>query len=367
MIKNKQTSREEEIRTPELASEITVEWLREILSEKPSSHGIVSIEIDKNFGPISLLGKAVRVKIDYADAENEPKSVIVKFQVSCSEKMREVEIYRLLEEAKVQLVPRLYGSFGVGNLVLEDLSSTHSVIKTDFTISQVRNVVSMLADINSEFWGDSRIPKDDQSHFVNSININFRQSWDIFKKRYHEQMGEEIVAFEWMWDNREIVSEYYNSGPATLIHGDVNRGNLLFPNDGSDKPILIDWQLSGQKVLPFDLSYFLLKNLAVEQRREHENDLLKEYYESLPDFIRADYTFDQLFLDYRACATRSMLSAVMAAGPKFSNQPNQFERADALAERIIAAVKDLKPVEAIRELEKRGFLSDSNAVTTSPR
>ena len=320
-----------------------------------SGNKIISIKIDKNFGPISLLGKAVRVMIDYANEKSEPKSVIVKFQVSCSEPKKEGEIYHLLSEAKVSYVPRLYGEFGNGNLVLEDLSPTHKVIEKnqEFTINQIRNVVSILADVNSRFWGDSRIPKDDILHFINSININMSESWDIFKKRYQEQLGENTADFEWMWENREIVSKYYNSGPATLIHGDVNKGNLLFPNDGSDQPILIDWQLSGQKVLAFDLSYFLVQRLTTKQRRKYEDELLKKYYELLPEHIKKSYTFKHLALDYRACTTRSMLSAVTAVGPKCSSRPDQFERADAAAKSIIAAIQDLKPVEAMRDLEKQ--------------
>jgi len=226
----------------------------------------------------------------------------------------------------------------------------------EFTIDQVRNVIAILADINSRFYGDSRVPKTDVSHFINSININMEESWNIYKNRYQDQLGEAVSDFEWMWKNREIVSEYYNSGPATLIHGDVNRGNLLFSNNGSDKPILIDWQLSGQKVLPFDLSYFIVQRLTVEQRREYEDELLKEYYELLPAYIQDSYSFDHLVLDYRACVTRSMLSSVTGVGLKCSSRPDQFESADAGAVCVIEAVKDLRPVEAMQELQNHGLL-----------
>lgn len=343
------------IKAPKNPSEISVEWLREMLINEPSANKIVSIEIDKNFGPASLLGKAVRVKINYADEECEPKSVIVKFQVSCSEPKKEGEVYRILSGSDMSYIPKVFGVFGNGNLILEDLSDTHSVIEV-FTIDQVRNVVSGIADFNIRFFGDTRFPKDDLSHFINSININFGQSWDIFRDRYQKHLGSEIADFEWAWKNAETVSRQYNSNPTTLSHGDVNRSNLLFPNDRSDSPVFIDWQLSGQRIIPFDLAYFLVKNLSVEQRREHESMLLKEYYEKLSGHIQSQYSFEHLVLDYRSCITRSMLSAVMRVGPKFENHLNRFESADKLAIRVIEAVKDLKPVEAIQELQKRGLL-----------
>jgi hypothetical protein len=106
-------------------------------------------------------------------------------------------------------------------------------------------------------------------------------------------------------------------------------------------------------VLPFDISRLLACSLKVEQRQKHEDRLLNEYYKLLPDHIKTSYSFERFFLDYRACLTRSMLSAVMAVGPRFDSRPDKFEDADVKARRVITAVKDLKPVDAIQELIRR--------------
>jgi hypothetical protein len=344
------------MKTPESPSEITVGWLDDMLVPEIFNNEIESIEIDKKFGPWSGLGKVVRVKLMCPTEKCEPKSVIVKFQISNSDKKNESEIYRLLADTNASYVPRLYGVFGEGHLVLEDLSPTHSNLsKENFTIVQARSVISLLADVNSRFWGDPRVPKIDLSHFINSININFGESWEIFKNRFQDQLGELVHDFEWMREHAEVISRHYNSGPIALSHGDVNNGNLLFPIGGCDKPILIDWQLSGHKVLPFDLSYFMVKQLSVGQRRQFEDVLLKEYYGLLPAHIQSGFSFERFVLDYRACATRSMLSAVTRMGPKFENMPNRYEEAGRLAIRVIEAVKDLKPLEALRELEGQGL------------
>ncbi len=348
----------EPINVPESAAEINVHWLKYVLRAEPAADYITSIELDKNFGPISLLGKTVRVMIHYTNERSGPTSVIVKFQLHCDKPKREGEIYRLLSEAQVPFIPRVYGTFGNGNLVLEDLSSTHFIVKegAELTLHQIQNTVSVIAELTSSFWNDPRIPKEDPSHYINSININMAESWDHFEQRYRSRLEQHITDFEWMHKNTDAIAQFYNSGTPTMTHGDVHKENLLFPNDGSDKPIFIDWQLSGQKVLPFDLSFFFVKQLTIEQRRTYEDTLLHEYHRSLPDHIRESYSFDRLYLEYRACVLRSMLSAVMSVGPRFSNRPDQFERADRLAARVIAAIQDLKPVEAIRELQDRGFL-----------
>jgi hypothetical protein len=61
---------------------------------------------------------------------------------------------------------------------------------------------------------------------------------------------------------------------------------------------------------------------------------------------------DRLRLDYRACVPRSMLSGAMLVGPRFADRHDRYELADVLARRVIAAVCDLRPVEAYRALSE---------------
>ena len=154
-----------------------------------------------------------------------------------------------------------------------------------------------------------------------------------------------------MWHNAETISAHRLSEPSTLFHGDVHAENLLFSTGGTKRPVLIDWQLAGRGLAANDVSFFLVKSLTVDQRRVNEDRLLQEYFTSLPERVQAEYGFDRFTLDYRACVTRSMLSAVMLVGPRFADRPDRFELADVLAKRVIAAVQDLNPVDALTELE----------------
>ena len=51
-----------------------------------------------------------------------------------------------------------------------------------------------------------------------------------------------------------------------------------------------------------------------------------------------------------------MLSAVMLVGPRYVDRPDRLALADTLATRVIAAVRDLDLVDAIRELGARDGL-----------
>ena len=337
------------MKTPESASEITLDWLRNALLWERAGCEPVSVEVEPSFGGPSLLGRLARVRLTYAAPGCGPLSVIVKFQARTSD--WEAQIYRLLSEAGVGSVPRLFGAFENGTLVMEDLSPARPGTQVKgCTLQQARDVLAILAEIHGRFWGDPRVPSMQPERFAAVINVNMEQCWDPFNDRYREMLDDLGVDFEWMWRNAEAVAAHRLSEPATLFHGDVHAENLLFSGDGKRGTILIDWQLAGRGLAANDISFFLVKSLAVDERRANEERLLQGYYEMLPERSRTEYTFGRLELDYRACVTRSMMSAVMLVGPRFIDRPDRHGLADALATRVIAAVRDLNPVGAIREL-----------------
>ena len=337
------------MRTPESASEITLDWLRNALPRECAGCEPVLAKVEPNFGGPSLLGKIARVRLSYATPECGPPSIIVKFQARGSD--WEAQIYRLLSDAKVHSVPRLLGVYEKGTLIMEDLSPARSGSQVKgCTLQQARDVLSLLAEIHGRFWGDPRVPSIQPERFASVIGYNMEQCWESFRCRYRMMLGGVAADFEWMWRNAETVSAHRLSEPATLFHGDVHAENLLFSDGRKSRPVLIDWQLAGRGLAANDISFFLVKSLTARQRRANEKRLLQGYFELLPERARAEYGFDHFELDYRACVTRSMLSAVMLVGPRFVDRPDRLALADTLATRVIAAVRDLKPVDAIREL-----------------
>jgi thiamine kinase-like enzyme len=338
--------------TPESASEITLDWLRNAVPWECAGCEPVSAEVEPSFGGPSLLGRLARVRLTYAAPGCGPLDVVVKFQARTSD--WEAQIYRLLSEAGVVSVPRLLGAFENGTLVMEDLSPARPGTQVKgCTLQQTRDVLAILAEIHGRFWGDCRVPRMQPERFASAIEVNMAQCWEPFGRRYRELLGDRADDFRWMWRNAEAVAAHRLSEPATLFHGDVHAENLLFSKDGKREPVLIDWQLAGRGLAANDISFFLVKSLTVDERRANEERLLQGYYEMLPERSRAEYAFGRLELDYRACVTRSMMSAVMLVGPRFIDRPDRHDLADALATRVIAAVRDLDPVGAIRELTVR--------------
>ncbi len=336
------------MRTPRSASEITVDWMSNVLARERSGCKPVSLEVEPDYGGPSLLGRIARVRLRYAVPGCEPSSVVVKFQARSSD--WEALIYRLLSEKQVRSVPRLLGAFEYGTLVMEDLSPARSGSQLEgCSLPQAGDVLSMLADIHARFWGDPGVPSMQPERFASAILVNMAQCWEPFRKRYRELLGDTTADFEWMWRNPNAVAAHRLSRPTTLFHGDVHPENIIFPGDGRGKPVLLDWQLAGRGLAANDVSFFLVKSITAEQRRTNEEQLLRDYFGLLPEQARKEYSVSDFRLDYRACVTRSMLSAVMLVGPRFANRPDRTALADAVAARVLAAVRDLSPVDAIRQ------------------
>jgi thiamine kinase-like enzyme len=336
------------LRTPKSASEITLDWLRDALPWEHAACKPVSAEIEPDAGGPSLLGRIARVRLGYAAPGCGPPSLIVKFQARPSD--WEAQIYRLLSEADELSVPHLFGVFEPGTLVMEDLEHVQAGSQMrGGSVPQARDVLAALAEIHGHFWDDPRVPAMAPSKFAAAIDVNMAQCWDPFRHRYRAMLGDVVDAFVWMRRHPETVAAHRLSEPATLFHGDVHAENLLFGEAGTP-PVLIDWQLAGRGLAANDVSFFLIKSLSVEDRRAHEAQLLADYYTSLPERVHNDYGCDRLTLDYRACVTRSMVSAVMLVGPRFADRPDRLALADLLARRVIAAVRDLDPVGALHTL-----------------
>jgi hypothetical protein len=341
--------------TPESASGITVDWLRNALSWERGCEP-VSIEVEPDFGGPSLLGRLARVRLRYATLGCGPSSIVVKFQARRSD--WEARIYQLLSSAGLHSVPRLLGAYEGGTLILEDLSPARTGAQVEgCTVPQAREILAMLAEIHGRFWGHPRVPAIEAGRFAAVIDVNMRQCWEPFRRRYGAPLGHAAAAFEWTWRNAATVAAHRLSEPATLFHGDVHAENLLFSGERERGPVLIDWQLAARGLAANDVSFFLVKSLTARQRRANEERLLQDYYQRLPDCARAAYGLERFVLDYRACVTRSMLSAVMLAGPRFADRPDRLALADALAARVFAAVRDLDPVGAFCALsapDRRG-------------
>ncbi len=294
-----------------------------------------------------ILGNLYKIELRRSNQLSKKCDVIYKNQC-CSDKLRESIVYDLLSESFKDLIPQKICDFQNGDIVIENLKNCKSgKIIDGCNISDAKNILSGIAKIHSFFWDQSKIPVDSYNQFAGILKYNLDENWESYIKRYSLLLGNAEKDFKWLLNNSKTASLILHEGK-TLTHGDLHLENIMFSE--SEKIYFIDWQLASKRSPAFDISFFLIQNVDSEIRKKHENELLEHYYNNLPANIKSDYSFRIFILEYRACLTRSMMSSVMMIGKRFAHKENQMDDADIIANRVIHAVKELKPIEAIEEL-----------------
>jgi len=91
----------------------------------------------------------------------------------------------------------------------------------------------------------------------------------------------------------------------TLIHGDPGEQNILVPRQ-SDRPVYIidrqpfDWALTTWLGV-YDLAYAIVLDWPIDLRRQCEMPILERYHAQLIENGVRDYSWQQLYDDYRLC------------------------------------------------------------------
>jgi hypothetical protein len=133
---------------------------------------------------------------------------------------------------------------------------------------------------------------------------------------------------------------FTEQGPLCFNQGDAHLGNIFFEADGT--PGILDWQAYIRCNGMVDVAYFLIGAIGIEDRRQHERDLIAGYLDSLKRHgVKAPPSFDQAWLDYRRFALH---------GFAWTMTTGEFHPEDviqAYADRYGAAAGDLESLKAL--------------------
>lgn len=319
----------------------------DILNKSGKLRKVVGIKISDDKFRQGILGNLKKIKLEYPEPQSEPSVVIYKNQC-CSDKLRELRIYDLLAVCCEKHIPLKICDFENGDIIIEYLEQYKSgkIIK-GCKIDVAKKILNGIGEIHSLFWNNTELPKENPIEFAEILKYNLEENWESYLDRYSDDLDNAEEDFKWLLNNTETASMVLNSGK-TLTHGDLHLENIMFSE--FEEFQFIDWQLAARRSPAFDISFFLIQNVDSKKRVQYENELLEQYYNGLSSNIKKEYSFSRFLLEYRACLTRSMMSSVMMIGKRFAHKENQMGDADIIANRVIRAVKDLKPIEAIREL-----------------
>jgi hypothetical protein len=312
----------EVLRRPE---DLTSTWLADALGTGPIER--FSVE------PIGTgqMSESRRVVIDYAPGpDSGPASVVLK-TASADENSRAAGVGLGVYDREVrfysELAPRIGGPLaechlavidsqdGWFTLILEDVApAVQGDQIAGCTVEQARLAIHELARLHAPVFADSQLgatPWLNQGNVLNQALLT--QLLPAFLERYGERVASEhaevcarfVASLDgWAADRRP---------PLGLVHGDYRLDNMLFgAGDAPRRFVAVDWQTVSWGPVMTDVAYFLGSSLSVEDRRENEHALVREYHEALHAHGVRDFDWEDCWSGYRR---ETFLGILMTVAP----------------------------------------------------
>jgi hypothetical protein len=312
---------------------VTPDWLTRALTRSGALTGgqVVSCAIDARD---RILSTSYRIRIAYSEGStgDMPRRLFLKTVNADQEDeffgSSEIDYY-VRDYAGVDCAPlvRCYdGAFSAEqrryHLLLDDLSDSHVEAKTKTpTLEYGLALAEALACLHAHWWGAGRIAESgDRLPSAGQINRFveiaapgaghiIREFGDRLKPHWPQTMVELIERHP-----RAMTARTRDGNGFALIHGDVNRTNILVPREGV-RPLYIidrqpfDWSLTVW-LAAYDLAYAVVLDWEIEVRRRHEMAILRHYYDHLIARGVRDYAWERLVDDYRLSAAICVYVAI---------------------------------------------------------
>ena len=254
---------------------------------------------------------------------NLPKRLMVKVArpefVEIPLYENEVNIYTRLGDELLMNTPRCFGgfrdhqslSFG---LVLEDLRTanvTFENVLSRLCAEDTAALLGQLALLHAPYWESPRFNHDlswVQPHTSGPIHdlfslekgsVHFLIDHEIASHQFKRELVESIEQTSNSLAEQVARVQRHQSGlPCTLLHGDAHIGNTYRTAEGERG--YLDFQLSARGFCMHDVGYTIVTSLSVQDRRQHELNLINGYRERLIELgVQKPPSLDQLFEEYR--------------------------------------------------------------------
>lgn len=243
-------------------------------------------------------------------------------------------------------------------LLLDDVSETHKpAYNLKPTLAHGQALAEALAILHAHWWGETRLKYIKASfhssthirRFIHMADPGIPHAKKIFGDRLKAHWQTVIyIIFEEL--PIKLVARAEDTTHFTPIHGDPNPGNILIPRVG-DRPLyLIDqqpfnWSLRTW-LSAYDLAYIMALYWPTKLRRALEVPVLRHYHNTLVERGIKDYSWEQLYDDYRLNVLLTVPIAVEYMRDGGDPDWNNFRYG--LLSRSLTACDDLDCVQLLR-------------------
>ena len=214
------------------------------------------------------------------------------------------------------------------------------------SIEQAMLAMDELAALHAPRWGDPSLANIDwlgQSEDAEPnemIQRVYQGLWPGFVAQFGASLSSEELALGEAFGASMKEWRGLSAPPYCVTHGDYRIDNMLFgTKDGGYPLTTVDWQTVGHGPGIMDAAYFIGNGPLVSDRRAHEMDLLRRYYDALCARGVAGYEWQKCFADYRRATLAGVLMTVIASQVVASDERGVAMFA-AMAERHFAHAVD---------------------------
>jgi len=324
---------------PSTVNEISTEWLNQVL---PEEFGEITDFSWTDIGEgVGILGEVSRLHLTYALGNIGPKTLVAKFQSQAPENIllcqtmgyyaREVNFYKKGRNKFPVHAPECYFSeidiegvpFSI--LIEEILNTTVMDQITGADVEKTASVFSLLAKLHAHYWETDELyeldwlppmnnPMYKQSQFLaKKLFQNFKTTWS------RELDADTLDAVEnFIPRYPDFLDWAVAQGNQTFTHNDARCENYLISTDGAIT--IIDFQYCTRFWGAWDISNWLSASLEIEDRRNHELELVKHYHEELIANGVSKYSIDECWADIKASLMVQTYNQVIDSDLDYANE-----------------------------------------------
>ncbi|MQA96638.1 MAG: phosphotransferase [Streptosporangiales bacterium] len=316
------------MRAPLGIADLKPDWLTDVLAAASGGAEVVGVEaVQVGNG---MVADSVRLRLTWDRPNPGPDVLIAKVPAAAEESRAtaaaqrtyelEAAFYRDLAATVGVHTPRCYASAfdpeTQGYVVLlEDLAPAEVGDQvTGCTVDQAAATVRELVALHASRWDDPELialdwltrPEPGAAEFVGQLVNGLLPG---FTDRYRDRLDPEVMALVHRYIPQLGELAGHRPRPWTLVHGDFRLDNLLF---GGERVAVLDWQTIKIGKSLSDVAYFVGSGLLPEERRAHEQDLVRAYHAGLRA-AGVELSWDEVWHDYRRYSFDGLTMAVAAS------------------------------------------------------
>ncbi len=315
---------------------IDLPWLEAALAESGACAGHRIAGFEPEMVGTGQMGRSVRLRLAFEGGASPLGSVVVKLPsddpasrgtgASQGSYMREVRFYQQLAAATPMRTPHCYfatiddAAPERFSIVLEDMAPARQGDQiAGCAVDEAELVMDELPRLHAPWWNHAKLPGLDYLQQASAESAPLLQAvyqalQPGFETRYADRLAPELMEVTRRFGPKIGPWAAAFTGEKTLTHGDYRLDNMLFGTSADAAPLcIVDWQTVGCGAALGDAAYFIGAGLTIEDRRKHEEALLRRYHEGLLEGGVEGYDWNACHRDYRLFTFAGVIMAVVAS------------------------------------------------------